>query len=153
MSLQSTSHPILSRTDGLAASSADGIVLVGRVLMGVLFLWAGWVKFGNIGGTVGYFTNLKMPAPDFFAWLSAVAEIVLGAAFILGIGTRYAALVTFVYVLIATLLAHRYWEYPAGPVQGNQFNHFLKNIGLMGGALALFVTGAGRLSLDRSLSK
>ena len=36
--------------------------------------------------------------------------------------------------------------------QGNQFNHFLKNIAIMGGAVLLFVTGGGRLSVDRSLS-
>ncbi len=145
--MASSSHPALSRADGLATGSSDFIVLVGRILLGVLFLWAGWVKFGNIAGTVAYFTNLKMPAPEFWAWISAFSEVILGIA------TRYAALVIFIYVIIATAIAHRYWEYPAGPVQIGQFNNFLKNLAIMGGSLVLFVTGAGSYSVDKSLSK
>jgi len=152
MSMQSGSHPLLSRTDGLASGSADLLILIGRVLMGVLFLWAGWAKFGGIPGTVTYFTNLKMPAPEMWAWISAFAEMIIGAAFILGIATRYTALISFVYVLIATLIAHRYWEY-TGAAQFANFNHFLKNLAIMGGSLALFVTGAGRFSADSKLSK
>jgi putative oxidoreductase len=48
-------------------------------------------------------------------------------------------------VLLATAIAHRYWEYPAGPQQIGQL--------ILGGALAIFVTGAGRSSLDRVLAK
>ena len=34
-----------------------------------------------------------------------------------------------------------------------QYNNFLKNLALFGGTLVLFVTGAGRFSVDRMLSK
>jgi putative oxidoreductase len=68
------------------------------------------------------------------------------------VATRYAALFTIVYVAITILVAHRYWEYPAAQ-QGNQFNHFQKNLAIIGGALVLFVTGAGRFSLDAMLGK
>jgi len=37
--------------------------------------------------------------------------------------------------------------------QIGQYNNFLKNIAIMGGAVAIFVTGGGRFSLDRTLSK
>jgi len=40
-----------------------------------------------------------------------------------------------------------------GPQQIGQYNNFLKNISIMGGALAMFVTGAGRFSLDSVLAK
>jgi putative oxidoreductase len=53
-------------------------------------------------------------------------------------------------VVIATAIAHRYWTYPA-PAQGAQYNNFLKNIAIMGGALAIFVAGAGRFSVDSKL--
>ena len=147
-----SSHPVLSYTDGFAAGASDALLLVGRILLGWIFLSAGWGKFANLAGTTTYFTNLKMPAPQFFAYLSAVLETLMGAALILGIGTRYAALLVFVFVIIATALAHRYWEYPAAH-QGNQYNHMVKNIAIMGGALALFVTGAGRFSLDAMLGR
>src|SRR5262249_945281 len=81
-----------------------------------------------------------------------VAELVLGAALMLGVATRYAALAGIVYVIIATALAHRYWEYPQAQ-QVNQYAHFLKNLAVLGGMLLLFVTGAGRFSLDAWLRR
>jgi putative oxidoreductase len=55
------------------------------------------------------------------------------------------------YVVVATALAHRYWEYPPAQL-GNQYAHFLKNIAIIGGLLSVFVNGAGRFSIDRMLS-
>ena len=81
-----------------------------------------------------------------------VVEVVLGAALILGIATRYAALASFVWVLVATAIAHRYWTYPAAQQVG-QYNNWLKNIAIMGGMLYVFVTGSGRYSLDAALAK
>jgi putative oxidoreductase len=152
MATSNSTHPYLSCTDGLAASAADTLLLIGRILLGWLFLKAGWDKVMNIAGFAGYLTNLKVPSPGFWAWPGAISEVVIGAALILGLATRYAALFAFVYVIITIALAHRYWEYPAAQ-QGNQFAHFLKNLAIMGGSLALFVTGAGRFSLDSILAK
>jgi putative oxidoreductase len=134
----------------MAASCTSGILLVGRVLLGYLFLAAGYYKFMGMAGTVGYFTNLKVPAPELMAWLTAFLEVIIGVALILGIATRYAALVTFIFVLVATAIAHRWWEY-TGPANAAQWNNFLKNLAIMGGALAIFVAGPGRYSVDDKL--
>jgi putative oxidoreductase len=152
MAMQDTSPAAFSATDRLAASSAGLLLLVGRILLGWLFLAAGYGKFMNIAGSTGYLTSLGMPAPNFWAWVSAFAEVILGVLLILGIATRYAALGVFIYVLIATAIAHRYWQYPAAQ-QLNQYNHFLKNLAIMGGSLALFVTGAGGWSVDGRMKK
>jgi putative oxidoreductase len=93
-----------------------------------------------------------MSPAGFWAWFAACAEVVLGAALILGIATRYAAIASFVWVLVATAIAHRYWTYPP-PGQAGQYVNFLKNIAIMGGALCAFVTGAGRYSIDAMLAK
>ena len=149
---ENISHPLLSHTDEIAAKWSDFLLLVGRVLLGWLFLASGYGKLGNIPGTVAYFTSLGVSPPEFLAWFAGCVELVLGAALILGIATRYAALASFVWVLVATGVAHRYWTYPAA-AQLNQYNHFLKNIAIMGGTLCAFVTGAGRYSLDATLTK
>ena len=39
-------------------------------------------------------------------------ELLIGFTLILGIATRYAALVCALFLIVATALAHRYWEYP-----------------------------------------
>jgi putative oxidoreductase len=152
MATSNSTHPYLSYTDNIAASTADIVLLIGRILLGWIFVISAWGKLGNISGFTGYLTNLKVPAPGFWAWIGAIVEFVAGAALILGVGTRYAALLAIVFVVVATALAHRYWEYPAAQRQ-NQLNHFLKNLAIMGGALLLFVTGAGRFSLDAVLGR
>lgn len=149
---RASNRPVLSYADGIAATSADTALLVGRIMIGWLFFKAGWDKFMGIEGFVGYLTRLGVPAPDFWAWPAATAEVVIGLALIFGFATRYTALAAVVYLIIATALAHRYWGYPPEQ-QGNQFNHFLKNLAIMGGALYIFVTGAGRYSTDRVLTK
>jgi putative oxidoreductase len=147
-----TSHPTLSYTDGIATTSGDFLLLVGRIFLGWLFLASGYGKLGSITGTAGYFSSLGMSPPEFWAWFAAVVELVLGAALILGIATRYAALASFLWILLATAIAHRYWAYPAQE-QSDQYINWLKNIATMGGTLYAFVAGAGRYSLDAMLEK
>jgi putative oxidoreductase len=138
---------MFAATDNLATRSSDAILLIARVLIGWLFLTNGWAKIVNLQGFVGYLTNLRVPNPGFWAWPAMVAEVLLGITLILGIATRYASLFAFVYLIITIALAHRYWEYPAAQ-QVAQYNNFCKNLAIMGGALVLYLTGAGRFSLD-----
>jgi putative oxidoreductase len=90
MTMQSgeSSHPLLSCTDGIAASTTDLLLLVGRVFLGWLFLASAWPKLLNIAGFVGYLTALKAPAPDIMAWIGASVEFLIGVTLILGIATR-----------------------------------------------------------------
>ncbi len=146
------SPAVFAGTDNLAIRTGDGFALVGRVLLGWLFLASAWAKFSGIAGFAGYLTALGVPAPMFFAWVGAIAEAVIGITLILGIATRYGALLALVFLVAATLLAHRYWEYPVEQ-QLAQYNNFLKNLSILGGMLLVFVTGAGRFSVDGWLRK
>ncbi len=151
--MQSSSHSLLSWADGFATKSADVLILLGRIMLAWLFVGVAYGTIINFAGSLSYFTSLKLPAPALFTWVALVLELVMSVGLILGIGTRYAAILIFVFVVVTTAIAHRYWEYPAGPQQIGQYNNFLKNISIMGGALAIFVTGAGRFSLDHALTK
>lgn len=146
------SPAMFNRADGLASGSADAIILIARVLLAWVFLKTGWDHLMNPAGLVGYLTSLGAPAPGILAWPALIGELIIGVGFILGIATRYVALLTIVWMIIATWMAHRYWTYPAAQ-QGNQFAHLLKNLAIIGGALMVFVTGAGRFSLDAWLRR
>jgi len=148
----STSHPSLSHTDTIAATWSDFLLLVGRVFLGWLFLASGYGKVTGIAGASAYFTSLGLSPPEFWAWFAGIVELVLGVTLILGIATRYAAIASFVWVLVATAIAHRYWTYPPAQQVG-QYNNWLKNIAIMGGTLYVFVTGAGRYALDAMLAR
>ena len=125
------------------------VLLVARILIGILFLVAGIMKALNLAGTTAYMTRLGFPAPELMAYLSTIIEVVSGVLLIIGWQTRRVAWLLIVYVLIATGMAHRFWEYePAQRV--NQINHFLKNLALIGAMLYVVVSGPGSASVDKS---
>jgi putative oxidoreductase len=152
MSMQDTrgSAGYLSHTDGLATQWQDFLLLVGRVLMGWIFISSGWRKLMDISGFVA-----TMPRRDLPMWLGYVAppvEFIGGIFLVVGFATRYTALVMLLFVIIATFSSHRYWNFPEAQ-QANQSSHFWKNMSMKGGLLFLFITGAGRISIDRMLMK
>jgi len=151
--MQPISQSLLSGADRLAAKSADVLILIGRIMLAWVFVGVAYGAIINFTGSVAYFTSQKLVPPELWTWIALLIEILISVSLILGIGTRFGAILVFVFVVVATAIAHRYWEYPAGPQQIGQYNNFLKNISIMGGALAIFVTGAGRFSLDRMLAK
>jgi putative oxidoreductase len=79
-------------------------------------------------------------------------EFVGGVFLLVGFASRYTALVMLLFVIIASFSSHRYWSVESAQV-ANQSSHFWKNVSIKGGLLLLFITGAGRLSLDRLLAK
>jgi len=65
---------------------------------------------------------------------------------VLGIFPRLTAIVMIAFVVIATALAHRFWEFPEAQRMGQQ-QSFLKNVAIVGGLLFYYVSGPGRWAL------
>ena len=149
MAIQSTPSSLstFSALDGVAASATDVWLLIGRVALAWVFVAIGWGHVFNPAGLAAYLTSLKAPAPELLAWIGLIMEVVISITLVLGVATRYGAVVGIVFLIMATALAHRYWEY-TGPAVGAQYNNFLKNLSMLGGMLYIFVIGPGRFSLD-----
>ena len=152
MTMQSGSRSTISRLDKFATKSANVLILIGRILLAWVFVGSAYGAITNFSGSVGYFRSLNVPAPELFTTTAVALEVLMSAGLILGIATRYCAILVFLFVLIATAIAHRYWEYPQAQ-QVAQYTNFLKNLAIIGGLLLLFVYGAGRFSIDRMLSR
>jgi putative oxidoreductase len=123
--------------------------LVGRVLIGVLFLTFGVMKAINIAGTTGYLTKLGFPAPEVMAYLATVVEVGGGILLIIGWKTRWAAWLLVLFVLIAIGMAHRFWELEP-PRRMAEMTNFLKNLAIIGGLLFVVAFGPGKASIDKS---
>jgi putative oxidoreductase len=141
-----SSHPILSHADGIAVGMSDTLLLVARLLLAALFLMTVW----GGGPSVDYLKSMNYIVPDLMGPLAHVIEWIVIVTLVLGVATRYGALLGFVFVVIALVTAHRYWGYPAA-AQNLQFVFLSKDIAIAGGLLALFVTGGGRFSVDEKL--
>jgi putative oxidoreductase len=146
-----SSHPTLSMADAMAANTADFLVLFGRILMGWIFLRSG---YGKIFDIAAYSTTF--PARGLMPWMAYIsvpAEFFGGLALILGIATRYVATVLVVFVLVASFSSHAYWLMSDANLRRINDSSFWKNMAMIGGLLFLFVSGPGRLSVDRLLAR
>lgn len=116
--------------------------LVGRVLIGLLFLLAGLGKLGDVSGFAGYVASGGLPAA--LAWPAVIFEIVAGLLLIIGYQTRIVALLIAAFCIVAGLLYH------FAPADQMQMAMFLKNLAIAGGVVMYAVHGPGRYALDKA---
>lgn len=123
---------------------------LGRLLLAILFVPAGFGKIGGFAGTVGYITSHGLPLPQLDAVIAIVVELGLGLALLVGFKTRWTALILAIYTVAAGIFFHNYWDAPSAQVMMQQIN-FYKNLAIAGGLLSFAVWGAGGWSLDARL--
>ena len=124
------------------------LLLVGRILLSLVFLIAGYRKLMAVAGSAGYFAKLGFPMPEVMVWVAIVVELGGAILLILGWKARWAAWLLALFTLIATFAAHRFWE--VDPAQyANQMNHFLKNLAIIGGLAFVATHGPGPSSVDK----
>ena len=143
----------LGFADSLAARASDTVLLTGRLALGFVFFLSGAGKLMALDAFIKSLANRGVPFSEFWGPVGAATEFVGGAAIILGLGTRYAAALIVIFVIIATAISHRYWEVTEPAARRLQQGQFLKNLAIIGGTLFLFVCAAGRYSLDAVLTK
>jgi putative oxidoreductase len=125
----------------------DGLILMARLFLATLFLIFGWRKLRDYPGTLRQIVADRVPAPRLAAAASIFMELPVAFAIAVGAFTRPAAILFVFYTLATSLAEHRYWAKP-GAGQVDTMEAFYKNLSIMGGFLLLFVSGAGRYSVD-----
>ncbi|HME20825.1 MAG TPA: DoxX family protein [Acetobacteraceae bacterium] len=130
----------------------DEAILVARILLVVLFVVFGWSKLTNYAGAVGYMVQTGAPMPSAAALVAIAVEVFVALAVALGVWTRPLALLLALYTLGTALIGHPFWTMEGAARYANAIN-FYKNISIIGGFLLLYVTGAGRYSVDARLGR
>lgn len=121
--------------------------LIGRILIALLFVPAGWGKIAGFAGTVGYISSKGVPLPEVCAALAIAAELGLGLLLLVGWQARWAALGLAVFTVVISFIFHNYWAVPEAQVMAQRLN-FFKNMAISGGLFAFAAFGAGAWSLD-----
>lgn len=124
-------------------SSRDFAALLGRIMIALLFVPAGWGKIAGFAGTAKYIASKGLPMPEVGAAIAIAVELIGGLMILVGFKTRWAALALFVFLIPTTVFFHPFWSDPS------QATNFWKNVAIMGGMLYIFAFGAGRLSIDK----
>lgn len=133
-------HSFLNQLDSVA-------LLIARLAIGWVFLWAGFGKLGNLEPVIGYFESLGVPFASVQAPIVAALELLGGLALILGFATRYFSAILAGIMGVAILTAH------IGDI--SKFSDVLKIYEFVYILIfMIFISlGAGKLSIDKLISK
>lgn len=125
----------------------DPLALVGRILLALMFVFAGYSKIGAFAGTVGFMEAKGVPAAPVLAVLTIILELGGGLALVFGFCTRSVALAIGLFTILVSFIFHNFWAMPEAEQMTN-YLMFMKNISVAGGMFMLAAFGAGALSLD-----
>ena len=119
--------------------------LVGRILLAVIFIVAGFGKITGYTGTAAYMASKGIPG----ALLPLVIALELGGgiAIVLGFQTRIVALAFAAFCIASAAIFH--FE----PGNQGQMINFMKNFAMAGGFLVLAQVGAPWMSIDAMRGK
>lgn len=111
-----------------------GLLLI-RLAIGAIFLYAGLGKLSDINQTIGFFSMVGVGTG--LTWAVALTETIGGALMVLGFGTRIAGLALAVIMAFAIVLVKKEMGFAAMEI----------DIILLVSALGIFFTGPGRYAL------
>ena len=120
--------------------AAPYLITIGRVLMAVMFIQAGISKIFGYEGAQGYMEAAGVPGA--LLPLVILVEAGCGLGVLLGLFTRWSALLLAGFTILAALLFHLDFA------DRMQMISFMKNITIAGGFLILAGAGPGALALD-----
>ncbi len=116
------------------------LIAIGRVLLSIIFIQAGWNKIFGYAGTAQHMEAAGVPG--MLLPLVILVELGGGLLILLGLFTRWAALALAGFCVLAALLFHFV------PGDTMQMISFIKNIAITGGLLVLAGSGPGACAVD-----
>jgi len=107
---------------------------MGRAIFGGFFVWNGIQHFMQTGFMAGYAATRGVPFPEVVVLGAGAMILIGGLSVILGIYPRIGTLLIMLFLIGVTPVMHNFWNVTDPAARANDFGHFLKNIGLFGGA-------------------
>ena len=122
----------------LFAPYRDYSLFILRLFVGGVFIAHGALKlFGGLTGFAKFLQQYGVPSPGFMAPLVAAVEFLGGIALILGLGTRTAAILLTIVMIVAMATVTLKIGFAGG---------YDINLALLGGLLALLLAGPGKIA-------
>jgi putative oxidoreductase len=126
--------------------------LAGRILIALIFVLSGTMKFMDWSGTAASMAKHGLPLINLLLPAAALTELLGGLSILLGFRSRIGAFVLFLFLIPTTLIFHAFWNYQ-GEMFPMQMANFMKNLAIMGGLWLIVTFGSGMCSLDGWLRK
>jgi len=124
-------------TGTLSASGLDHTVrTAGRMMVGVLYLWAGIDKVQGWDGALQEVVAGGLPAPALMLALTVLLQVAGGAAIVAGRLLRPACWALAGFTALATVLYHGFWH-ATGAARHAELIPFMEHVCIVGGLLVV----------------
>ena len=115
-------------------------ITLGRVLLGLYFLYPGITKIPRYDFMVEYMTLHNIPFVNILLPITIALQIVLGSMLITGYRIKEPAIILATLTIFINIGMHDFWnEYPNTDT-GHEMQNFVKNLAIFAGLLALSAT-------------
>lgn len=108
-----------------------------RVFLSLPFVLLGWEAYQEPGRRVQSAEKIGVPEPELAVKANGLTMVGAGLTLALGIFPRLSALTLIGCLVPTTYAGHRFWEFDEAAQRTNQRIHFLKNLSMIGGLLAV----------------
>ena len=109
--------------------------LVGRVIVGLYYLFSAFHHFSDLQSMSGYAASRGIPMPTLAVLLSGALLAIAGITLLLGWFPRIGIAAAVLFFLPVTFLMHAFWTEADPQARAGQMAHFLKNLALMGSTM------------------
>ena len=112
-------------------------ITVGRVLLGLYFLYPGLTKIPRYDFMIEYMSLHNVPFVNILLPVTIFLQVVLGSVLIIGYRIKEAAIVLAALTICINIGMHDFWnEYP-NTNAGHEMQNFIKNLAILSGLLVL----------------
>ena len=127
-------------------SCYDSGLLLARVLLSLPFLYSGVDKCLRWEAAQREVAASGLPWPTLLHLVTVVVQLCGGLSLLLGVEARLGALLLSLFLAPVTVLYHPFWKRPGADFVA-EADHFLSNVAIIGGFVAILAVGGGHLSV------
>ena len=113
------------------------LFVIGRAIFGGFFVYNGINHFRHADSMRQYAASKNVPAPDRAVQATGALLLAGGWSVITGVKPRQGLAMLITFLLPTSLQMHRFWEVDDPQAQQAELTNFMKNMALIGAALAL----------------
>jgi putative oxidoreductase len=123
----------------MGPKATRNVLVVGRILLGAVFLFSAVGKLTAWGSTAAYAGQAGVTTIPLAG--ATALELIGGISLVVGYKVRWGALALLVFLVPVTLVMHAFWAAPK-EMQQLQLAMFLKNVAIAGGLLVALASAA-----------
>jgi putative oxidoreductase len=128
------------------------VMLIGRIIFGGFFLYAGIHHFTSLSYTAGYAKMKGTPDPEVAVVGTGILLVLGGLSLLLGVWPFIGCILLLIFLLGVSPVMHDFWNVKDAEQRTMEMVHFTKNVALAG-ALLIIMTIPGPWPLSLRVSR